>query len=324
MKQFFLSESFLTVFVVFVFSRHIGIGLSSPTNLLSRLPGWDQNSYGYHADDGFLFRGLGGVGGMEYGPTFTTGDTIGCLVNFRRNTVHYTKNGLCLGLAFEGILNQPLHPTVGLRTPGEIVEANFGKQSFIFDFESELQREREAMMNQSLIVPIPSISQSISEMILQYLIHCGYSETASIFSYSLNSNNNMDMDASEISKDFASISERQKIIKYIIDGDILLAMNELQKNHSNCLENRKDILFQLKYYRFIQMIQTESLEDTIMYGRNNFPANDPQVISNQKILEDIFSLLAYPDPTNSPVSYLFSSEFREKLAESVNGAILRM
>lgn len=33
--------------------RHIGIGLCAPTTILTRLPGWDPNSYGYHADDGY-------------------------------------------------------------------------------------------------------------------------------------------------------------------------------------------------------------------------------------------------------------------------------
>lgn len=28
-----------------------------------------------------------------------------------------------------------LYPTVGLQTPGEVVEANFGNSPFVFDFE---------------------------------------------------------------------------------------------------------------------------------------------------------------------------------------------
>ena len=31
-----------------------------------------------------------------------------------------------------------LYPTVGLQTPGEIVEANFGESPFVFDFEGML------------------------------------------------------------------------------------------------------------------------------------------------------------------------------------------
>ena len=35
-----------------------GIGLTTAQNPLSRLPGWEAHGYGYHGDDGILFRGM--------------------------------------------------------------------------------------------------------------------------------------------------------------------------------------------------------------------------------------------------------------------------
>lgn len=58
-------------------------------------PGWDKHSYGYHGDDGHSFCSSGT--GQPYGPTFTTGDVIGCCVNLINNTCFYTKNGHSLG-----------------------------------------------------------------------------------------------------------------------------------------------------------------------------------------------------------------------------------
>lgn len=57
--------------------------------------GWDKHSYGYHGDDGHSFCCSGT--GHPYGPTFTTGDVIGCCVNLINNTCFYTKNGHSLG-----------------------------------------------------------------------------------------------------------------------------------------------------------------------------------------------------------------------------------
>lgn len=60
--------------------------------------GWDKQSYGYHGDDGHSFCSSGT--GLPYGPTFTTGDVIGCCVNLIDRTCSYTKNGINIGIAF--------------------------------------------------------------------------------------------------------------------------------------------------------------------------------------------------------------------------------
>ena len=110
----------------------IGIGLSAANVSLNRLPGWEKDSYGYHGDDGHAFS-CSGVG-KTYGPTFTTGNIIGCGINFLDQTVFYTKDGNMVGTAFTNVRNH-LYPTVGLRTQGEVVEANFGQSAFLFDID---------------------------------------------------------------------------------------------------------------------------------------------------------------------------------------------
>jgi hypothetical protein len=98
------------------------------------------HSYGYHGDDGNAFCGTGT--GDKYGPTFTTGDTIGCCVNFMDSTCFFTKNGAKLPVAFrnvgkkEGTPSVPLFPCVGLQTVGEEIVANFGEEPFVFDLKS--------------------------------------------------------------------------------------------------------------------------------------------------------------------------------------------
>jgi Ran-binding protein 9/10 len=119
----------------FTHHRYIGIGFCGASVKLNRLPGWDPGSWGYHGDDGHKFRGQGI--GKSYGPTFTTGDTIGCCIDFGKEIAFYTKNGTELGTAFDGIspdkIRMDLYPTVGLRTSGEHVHVNFGKSPFVFD-----------------------------------------------------------------------------------------------------------------------------------------------------------------------------------------------
>jgi hypothetical protein len=77
---------------------YMGIGLSTGEVNLNRLPGWDKGSYGYHGDDGHSFCSSGS--GIAYGPTFTTGDYVGCCVNFLENSCFYTRNGYNIGKIF--------------------------------------------------------------------------------------------------------------------------------------------------------------------------------------------------------------------------------
>lgn len=137
---------------------------------MNRLPGWDKHSYGYHGDDGHSFCSSGT--GQPYGPTFTTGDVIGCGVNLIDNTCFYTKNGHHLGIAFTDLpvsrlrdssvrlviysrFQPNLYPTVGLQTPGEVVDANFGQEPFVFDIEDMLQELRSRTRLSIIDYPIP-------------------------------------------------------------------------------------------------------------------------------------------------------------------------
>lgn len=165
----------------------MGIGLSAHGVNVNRLPGWDKHSYGYHGDDGHSFCSSGT--GQPYGPTFTTGDVIGCGVNLVNNTAFYTKNGHHLGIAFTDLpvrmvrinmqINLPLslltrsislqpnlYPTVGLQTPGEVVDANFGQEPFVFDIDDMLNELRVKTRLQIINYPTPDHRQSQWQAVL--------------------------------------------------------------------------------------------------------------------------------------------------------------
>jgi hypothetical protein len=78
-----------------VFRSSIGIGFSGREVPLSRAPGWEPDSWAYHGDDGNTFCCQSS--GKHYGPGYTTGDVVGCGVNFRTGCAFFTKNGANLG-----------------------------------------------------------------------------------------------------------------------------------------------------------------------------------------------------------------------------------
>lgn len=74
----------------------VGIGFNGRKTALTRLPGWEPESYAYHGDDGFIFSGS--ANGKVYGPQYTYQDVVGAGINFRTNTVFFTRNGNLLGM----------------------------------------------------------------------------------------------------------------------------------------------------------------------------------------------------------------------------------
>ena len=73
----------------------IGVGFSGLGASLEKLPGWEADSWAYHGDDGKSF--CAATPGKPYGPTFTSGDVIGCGVNFPKGCAFFTKNGVFQG-----------------------------------------------------------------------------------------------------------------------------------------------------------------------------------------------------------------------------------
>ncbi|KAI8419707.1 hypothetical protein MSG28_008394 [Choristoneura fumiferana] len=270
---------------------YMGIGLSAHGVNMNRLPGWDKNSYGYHGDDGHSFCSSGT--GQPYGPTFTTGDVIGCGVNLVDNTCFYTKNGHHLGIAFRG-LPPNLYPTVGLQTPGEVVDANFGQQPFVFDIEDMLRELRARTRLAIDEFPLPDAQgqwqqvlhrsnmacqhgvygkrlrlskstngtqnaadcrrEDVDLMVSTYLVHHGYCSTAQAFSRAT---------AMPIQEDITSIKNRQKISKLVIAGRIGEAVELTRRLYPGLLERERELLFLLQCRQFVEMVNgTEQAEVT--------------------------------------------------------------
>ncbi|KAH9502660.1 Ran-binding protein 9 [Bulinus truncatus] len=225
---------------------YMGIGLSAQGVNMNRLPGWDKHSYGYHGDDGNSFCSSGA--GQPYGPTFTTGDTIGCCVNLIEHTCFYTKNGVNLGIAFTD-LPPNLYPTVGLQTPGEVVEANFGQFPFVFDIEDY---KKEWRLKTKLTIERFPVSDrkgefqaALHKIVSTYLVHHGYCSAAEAFSKSTDQ---------PIVENIESIKNRQRIQKLVLEGRMGEAIETTQLLYPNLLDAKPDLLFMLKCRQFVEMV----------------------------------------------------------------------
>ncbi|GJQ80769.1 hypothetical protein Trydic_g9361 [Trypoxylus dichotomus] len=231
---------------------YMGIGLSAHGVNLNRLPGWDKHSYGYHGDDGHTFCSSGT--GQPYGPTFTTGDVIGCGVNLVDNTCFYTKNGHHLGTAFTD-LPPNLYPTVGLQTPGEVVDANFGQEPFVFDIEDMMKELRSRTRLSIYDFPVPESQGEwqalLNRMVSTYLIHHGYCNTAEAFAH---------ITDQPFTEDLTSIKNRQRILKLVLAGRMGEAIERTSRLYPGLLEHNQNLLFMLKCRQFVEMVNGSDVE----------------------------------------------------------------
>lgn len=333
---------------------YMGIGICGEGVQTNRLPGWDKKSYGYHGDDGNSFCSSGT--GQSYGPIFTTNDVIGCAYNIVENNCYYTKNGLNLGIAFHNLANIPLYPVVGLQTPGEEVEANFGTQPFVYDIEEDMKALRLRITASIVNHPVKYIEcqTTINKLILSWLIHNGYCSTAEVFSSATRQ---------EFKENVQPIKQRLKIQQLVLSGKINEAIQLTNRLYPEVLSTDLDLLFALKCRQFVEMIydaETANCSNGSITGDCNGNSKDKMELDeddgeemddplalilafgkdlhvlyqeletktgasekNRSMLQDAFGLLAYSDPEKSPIAWQLDPSERESVCQRLNNAIVQ-
>ncbi|KIH88548.1 ran-binding protein [Sporothrix brasiliensis 5110] len=351
----------------------IGIGFSEASAKLSRPPGWEPGSWGYHSDDGNVFTDHGS--GKKYGPSFGPGDIVGCGVNFRTGTAFFTKNGEDLGVAFKDIKSSSLKlfPSVGMKKLGEHIRVNFGQVPFTFDIDGVMK-------------------------VLQFLQQDGYVDTARAFAKEIEAEKEaLNIDSKHPVRgyniaDDEDANKRQRIRRAVLEGDIDRALELTKADYPTVLHQNETVHFHLKCRKFVEMIRKEAELNIVGSGHGSSNANgstngadpsqaggdaarqanghNPQMdvddvmmvedsgtaesqpadqpvsqalVQNavrygqylqiefnsdmrpkiQNALNEIFSLLAYPNPLKQPeVAHLLDQRGRVAVAEELNSAIL--
>ncbi|KAF4983314.1 hypothetical protein FZEAL_1252 [Fusarium zealandicum] len=246
-------------------SATIGIGFSTKTSTLSRPVGWEPETWGYHGDDGRCFTGQNI--GRHYGPLYNMGDVIGCGINFRDSTAFFTKNGVKIGVAFHDVIKGKLYPTVSLKKPGEYIRTNFGQTPFVYNIDDLVREEREKVQKDihatdtSSLVPGMSETDVIQALVLQFLQHDGYVETARAFAEdmkvqkeALSLDPGVTVDGVNL-RDDEDANNRQRIRRAILEGDIDRALKYTNAYYPHVLQDNEHVYFRLRCRRFIEMVR---------------------------------------------------------------------
>ncbi|KAH9331513.1 hypothetical protein KI387_003621, partial [Taxus chinensis] len=302
----------------------VSIGFTDRHFKICRHPGWEPNSCGYHGDDGLLYCAQGK--GERFGfPTFTTGDTVGAGINYAAQDIFFTLNGKFLGSVPKNVIG-PLYPTIGLHSPNEKVEVNFGQRSFAYDIEQLVQEERDKL--QSTIENV-SLPLSISHRIVRsYLMHYGYQDTLKSFDTASGNTfppvifSPQEMGNESLNEESYALEHRKLLRKLIRSGDIDSALSKLREWYPRLLQDdMSTICFLLHCQKFIELVTESRSEAAINYARLELQ-KFYGINTLEDLLKDAVALLAYEDPKHSDLGYLLSLTQREAVADAINAMVL--
>ncbi|KAK1276438.1 hypothetical protein QJS04_geneDACA011112 [Acorus gramineus] len=238
----------------------IAIGFTTENFKMMRQPGWEQNSYGYHGDDGLIYRGSGK--GESFGPTFTTGDTVGGGINYATQELFFTKNRELLGTIYKDVKG-PLFPTISVHSLNE-------------------------------------------EIVRSYLLYYGYQDTLESFDAASNNTPTPNPMIQENGLNEQGVTfelHNRKILRQLIrSGDIDSTFSRLREWYP-------------------QIVQAGHIEDAFNYARSEL-AKFFEIPRLEDLLQDTIALLAYEEPTKSPVGHLLKMNHREVVADAVNAMVL--
>jgi hypothetical protein len=196
---------------------------------------------------------------------------------------------MLLGTAFKGILKGDdeavLYPCVGLRTPGENIKANFGKEPFKFDISQFYNDEKERLWRQvqqtSIAIktprPVPSCS-IVNKLVVEWLVRSGYAETARLL-YTSSLGQSHQLDETNLTFEHilggSSVDARRQAMSLILQGKIKETIALLQQSHPKIFDLYPVIHCQLLCLEFLEMLRSQgeamdvdessSLADAIVY-----------------------------------------------------------
>ncbi|KAG0575397.1 hypothetical protein KC19_5G001400 [Ceratodon purpureus] len=320
---------------------YTAIGFTDEHFKNSRQPGWEVNSYGYHGDDGKLYHGQGR--GEPYGQGFTTGDTVGAGINYAAQEIFFTRNGKVLSGVYKDV-KSALYPTIGLHSPDEKVEVNFGQRKFVFDVETMMLEERGRRQRAVENMPLPpAASHSI---VRAFLLHYGYHDTLTAFDAACgaasadgsvdsialgeflpkqeaNGVNGTIVTNGTSDDDMYALDQRKMLRRLIRDGNVDGVIINLQEWYPQVKEEHySTIIFLLRCQKFIELVRTGQVEDAVALARTELASFFGKCQDQDLLLHDCLALLAYERPQDSPMAYLLQFAQREVVADAVNAFVL--
>lgn len=196
--------------------------------------------------------------------------------------------------------------------PGELVNVNFGTETFKFDV---IAFERDERANQQARIAQSSVDRSLVEPLIQsYLVHHGYHSTYNAFEAAIVGRSD---DRPTPSVAVESLPLRRQVIRLICNEDISQAVSVILANWPRVLDS-PSLQCELHVLTFVKLVRQSPTMDAIKFAQDVLSRYAGQDAASQTLLNRAMMLLV--DSGSSPLT---SWEFRESVAMNVNRSILQ-
>lgn len=279
----------------------IGIGIVSKNNSCKdHVPGLELNSIGYHSNNGYIF--IGDSINRKYGQKYTSGDYIGCCLNFIDGVVFFTLNGKKLDeLLFENMkkqvnINSSFFPAIGMSGLNQEIIANFGETEFCFNInEYKMERLNNyyneiISVNNNININNNIKSSEFDMLVYDYLLYYGYEETFMEFSKELFGNKNKYFNNLNIQK-------RKEIMNLLSNRNYSQTRNII-KNH---FANNEKVLAYIDFYESLDILCS-------------LLASNQDNISKFNFISDIKTNIIF----NNKISFIYNNDYKLQINKLIS------
>jgi len=222
------------------------------------------------------------------------------------------------------------------------------KKKFKFDIENCIKEEKAKLWHYINSIDLPIIkpdysniinnnktSNGLNELVLQYLVHHGYSETAQTFYKNAFAKNDKTIKQNEENKmeecdvvgagglsgiaknneiiDMESLKNRQRIKDFVLKGDIDSAIDLTNRLYPTVLENNDILLFNLRCRKFIEMIRKNEELDMDTEDAIDDDAMDVDDDKTKNMSQRIIETMKYGQELQS----LYGNDEREEIKNTL-------
>ncbi|CAH0488061.1 unnamed protein product [Peronospora farinosa] len=156
--------------------------------------------------------------------------------------------------------------------------------------------------------------ESMNRLVMDYLVGKGYRQVAEALWRDSSTKPHVDLQL---------VQERMSIQQLLLKGQIQKARDKLTIMDPEFLEKNSGMDFLLAKQELIELIKVHNIEKALQFAIKNlapFGQKSPQFLRE---IERTMSVIAFKDPSESPLGYLLEQTQRRRVANEVNSAILR-